>query len=212
LDAITLSESSVVGQARPVATIRLSAPAPSGNAPVFVESSNTDVAKVPANVSVAAGQTTNTFSIDTGTVRNATTVTISARYEGVTKTVDLTILPPPLSAQFSVTSVSRGSDACAIIDVTGRIDCVFDASGSTGFVATYFWTLSIAGKDFKLNIPEGTPLFTPTTDCSNLSGGSINSDGYENMRVTLRLEDRQGNSTDTVERIVKLYPNGRCGY
>jgi hypothetical protein len=126
--------------------------------------------------------------------------------------VELTVLPPPLSPQFTVTSVSRGTDACAIIDVAGTVDCVFDATSSTGFVATYFWTLVVAGKEFTLNVPESTPAFTPATNCSMLSGGTLNSEGVETMRVSLRLEDRAGNSTNTIERTVKLFPNSRCGY
>ena len=64
----------MTGQGRPTATIRLTAPAPAGNAAIFVDTTNSDVAKVPANVSVAAGETTNSFAIDTSTVRDPTTV------------------------------------------------------------------------------------------------------------------------------------------
>ena len=70
LESITISPSIVTGQTRPTATVRLTAPAPAGNAPIFVETTNSDVAKVPANISVAAGETTNSFAIDTSTVRN----------------------------------------------------------------------------------------------------------------------------------------------
>lgn len=212
LEAITLSDSTVPSQGRPVVTIRLTAPAPTGNASISLESSNPDVAKVPSNISVAAGQTSNTFTIDTATVRDSTAVTITARYEGVTMTAGLTIVPPALSPQFSVSSTSRGGDSCAITGAGGTVDCQFDASRSTGFVATYRWTLTIAGKERVINQPEGSAVFTPLTDCTFLSGGTLNSEGTESLRIALRLEDRQGNVTSAVERTVRLYPNGLCGY
>jgi hypothetical protein len=170
------------------------------------------VAKVPANVSVAAGETTNTFAVDTSTVRNATAVTISARYEGVTMTAVLNVLPPTLVPHFTVTSASRGNDACAITAPAGTLDCQFDASGSSGFVAVYRWTLSVGSKELTLTQSEGTPVFTPLTDCTFLSEGSIASDGTVSMPVVLRLEDRQGNVTSPLQRAITVYPNGQCGY
>ncbi len=212
LESLTLSEPNVNGQSRPTATIKLTAPAPANNAPVILESSNPEVAKVPANVSVAAGETTNAFFIDTSTVRTPTAVTISARYEGVTMTAVLNVLPPTLVPRFSVTSTSRGSDACAITAPAGTLDCQFDASGSSGFIAVYRWTLSIGSKELSLTQSEGTPVFTPATDCTFLSGGSVASDGTVAMPVVLRLEDRQGNVTSPLQRTVNLFPNGQCGY
>jgi hypothetical protein len=212
LESITISPSVVTGQTRPTATVRLTAPAPAGNAPIFVETTNSDVAKVPANISVAAGETTNSFAIDTSTVRNPTTVRISARYESVTMTAELTVLPPPLEAQFRVVSALRGDDACVIVSAAGALDCLFDASRSTGFPAVYRWTLTVAGKELTLNMPEGSASFTPATDCNLLSGGNISSDGEVAMLVVLRVEDRQGTISSPVQRIIDLVPNGMCGY
>jgi hypothetical protein len=166
---------------------------------------------VPGNVSVAAGETTNSFAVDTSTVRNATTVTISARYEGVTMTAALTVLPPPLQPQFSVRSPSRGDDACAIVTAAGAVDCQFDASRSSGFPSIYRWTLTVAGKDLTLNMPEGSAVFTPATDCAFLSGGSIENERVA-MVVVLRVEDRQGNVSNPVQRTIALFPNSQCGY
>jgi hypothetical protein len=212
LESITLSDSSVTGQAKPVATVKLTAPAPAGNASIAVESTNSDVAKVPANISVAAGETSNSFAIDTSTVGAPTTVTISARYEGVTMTAALTVRPPPLVPNFSVTSPTRGGDACGISTAAGAVDCQFDASASSGFIATYRWTLTLAGKELNLNMPEGSAVFSPATDCTFLSGGSPSSEGTLSMVVVLRLEDRQGNITNPIQRTVTVYPNALCGY
>ena len=213
LESITISPSVVTGQTRPTATIRLTAPAPAGNAPIFVETTNSDVAKVPANISVAAGETTNSFAIDTSTVRNPSTVRISARYQSVTMTAELTVLPPPLEAQFRVVSASRGDDVCVIVSAAGAVDCVFDASRSTGFPAVYRWRLTVAGKEeVMLDMPEGSATFTPATDCNFFSGGNISSDGEVAMLVVLRVEDRQGAVSSPVQRIIDVVPNGMCGY
>jgi hypothetical protein len=185
-------------------------PPPTPPAPAALESITLSPSVV--NISVAAGETTNSFSIDTSTVRDPTTVRISARYESVTMTAELTVLPPPLEAQFRVVSALRGDDACVIVTAAGGMDCVFDASRSTGFPSVYRWTLTVAGKDLTLNMPEGSATFVPATDCNFLSGGNISSDGEVAMLVVLRVEDRQGNVSSGVQRIIDLVPNGMCGY
>ena len=210
LESITLSASTVVGQAEPTATIRLTAPAPAGNAHITLEATNRDVAKVPANVSVAAGATTNTFTVDTSTVRETTTVTINARYLGVVMTTVLTVVPPPLEAQFRVTSAIRGDDACVIVSAAGAVDCVFDASRSTGFPSQYRWTFTVAGKDLTVNMPESQASFTPATDCAFLSGGTC-------LRARWRCWSRcksgpAGQHQHPMQRTIDLVPNGMCGY
>jgi hypothetical protein len=212
LDSITLSASNVPSQSSPTATVKLTAPAPAGNASIKIDSSNEAVVKVPANVSVAAGETSNAFTIETSTVRDPTDVQINATYAGVTKSTVLRVVPPGLSAQFSVSSASKGPDACSIINAAGAVDCVFDASSSSGFVAQYKWTLTVAGKEFTLGLPEGSARMTPATDCSFLSGGSVSSNGTFTMGAELRLTDRQGNSSGAVQKSVELTPNGFCGY
>lgn len=212
LESITLSHATVPSQSQPTATIKLTAPAPAGNAPIALETNNRDVAKVPANVSVAAGETTATFTIETSTVRDPTVVVIEARYLGVAARTELTVTPPAVSAIFRVTSPSRGQDVCVITTVAGAVDCVFDASASTGFVSNYRWGLVLGSKELVVNQPEGVPAFTPATTCDFLAGGTVTSDGVVRMMVTLQLRDRQGNTSNTAERTVSVVPNGMCGY
>jgi hypothetical protein len=211
IEAITLSESTVPSQGRPIATVKLTAPAPAGNAPILLETTNTDLAKVPANVSIAAGETTTTFAIETSTVRTATTVTIEARYLGVAVRTTLTVIPPDVQPQFRVHSPSVGDDACAVTSAAGAVDCVFDASRSTGFVSQYRWKLTVAGNELTFNMPEETPAFTPTTTCAFLAGGSA-SGGEVPMVVTLQVQDRDGKVSNPLQRTIDLHPNGQCGY
>jgi hypothetical protein len=195
-----------------MATVKLTAAAPAGNAVIAFESGNPDVAKVPANVSIAAGETSATFAVETSTVRNPTTVNINARYAGVTLTATLTVVAPGLNAAFTVRSPSRGVDACAISSAPGALDCVFDGTPSTGFPSSYFWTITVAGKDLTVTNNDGTPAFTPATTCSFLSGGTVQEDGTVAMAVSLRVQDRQGGTNGPVQRTIKLYPDGQCGY
>jgi hypothetical protein len=61
---------------------------------VNLSSSNNLVAMVPANVVVPAGSNTATFTISTTLVLFDTSVTITASYNGVTRTATLTVRPP----------------------------------------------------------------------------------------------------------------------
>lgn len=213
LESLTLSESTVPSQSRPTATIRLTAPAPAGNASIALETTNTDVAKVPANISIAAGQTSTTFAIETSTVRSATQVTIEARYLGVAARAILTVVPPGVNANFRVFSPSVGAfDVCHITSGAGAVDCLLDASLSTGIISVYRWTLAAAGKELTFTLADSQASFTPATTCSFLGGGSLNSDGTLPMAVTLRVQDREGNVSNPFTKNVSVAPNGNCGY
>jgi hypothetical protein len=52
-------------------------------------------ASVPASVSIMKAKTTKTFTVTTANVASATTVTISATYNGTTAMAQLTVNPPP---------------------------------------------------------------------------------------------------------------------
>ncbi len=93
LSSLTLSPTSVKSGVSSTGTVTLSGAAPTGGAVVTLSSSNTTVATVPASVTVKAGATTATFTVSTKRVRNNTSLTISATYQGVTKTATLTVTP-----------------------------------------------------------------------------------------------------------------------
>jgi subtilisin family serine protease len=93
--SVTLSPTSVVGGQTSTATITLSGAAPAGGALVSLASSNTAVATVPANVTIAEGATTGTFTITTLAQASSTSATISAAYHGLTRTAPLTVTMTP---------------------------------------------------------------------------------------------------------------------
>jgi len=97
LTSLTLNPGSVVGGSPSAGTVMLSAPAPNGGALVSLASSNSAVGTVAASVTVPAGATSATFTVNTSTVTTATSIAISASYAGVTRADPITVTPalPP---------------------------------------------------------------------------------------------------------------------
>jgi hypothetical protein len=93
LAAIGLNPTTVTGGATSTGTVTLTGPALAGGATVNLSTSNASTASVPANVTVAQGLTTATFTVNTGSVAVATPVTIAATYEGVTNSTTLVVEP-----------------------------------------------------------------------------------------------------------------------
>lgn len=90
LSSLTLSPSTVqTGTTFSSATLTFDAPTPTGGSTVSLASSNTSIATVPATVTVPANVTTGAFPV---TIKpTAGTATISATYNGVTRTAVLTV-------------------------------------------------------------------------------------------------------------------------
>jgi subtilisin family serine protease len=94
LASVSLNPASVTGGGSSQGTVGLDAPALAGGATVSLSSSQPSVATVPASVTVPEGTTTAGFGVTTSAVTQSTPVTISAVYNGVTKTAALTVRPP----------------------------------------------------------------------------------------------------------------------
>ncbi|HEY7388336.1 MAG TPA: SBBP repeat-containing protein, partial [Bryobacteraceae bacterium] len=94
LASATVNPASVTGGTGSTGTVRLSSAAPAAGAVVTLASSNTNVATVPASVTVAAGATNATFAITTKAVTTTTVMTITATYNGAAQTATLTVNPP----------------------------------------------------------------------------------------------------------------------
>jgi len=215
LDSISVDPASVEGQATPTATVTLTAAAPAGGAVIALQSGNTEAAKVPSSVTVPAGQKTATFTVDTSTVNLSVQVTLQASYLSVTKLFQLTVRAPALVARFTVTSPSKGTNACSVIDAAGAIDCVFDSTSSGGFIADHIWTLRVGGigNSETTFTGGGGNAYTPPTVCANLQGGGIpDGNGAIVLNVTLVVQDKAGNKSDPTSRAVQLLPLNRCGY
>jgi len=120
--SLTLNPATVVGGSSSQGTVTLTGAAPTGGATVTLSSSNTAVAQVPANVVVAAGATSATFTITTSAVTTATSATISASYGSFSPSASLTVahgLPTVTSLTLSPTSVSGGNTSTATVTLSG---------------------------------------------------------------------------------------------
>jgi hypothetical protein len=91
LAALRLSPESVVGGASSTATVTLSAPAAGGGVIVRLGTSHRSVAAVPASIVVPAGATSQTFTVVTAKSGKNVSATISATYEGVSKSATITV-------------------------------------------------------------------------------------------------------------------------
>src|SRR5205823_4651519 len=121
-------------------TVTLSNPAPAGGVSVAL-SDNDAAVSVPAAASVAAGQTSGTFTVTTSAVTAQHVATISASNSGVAKSATLTV-NPGASATYSISgtvSSSAGGLAGATVSTTG-------ATAATATDGSYTLT----------NLPAGT--------------------------------------------------------
>jgi hypothetical protein len=112
----------VIGGNSGRATVALAIPAPAGGGVVNLTTDNPSVIHVPANVTVAAGNSTSTFSIGTSPVSGLTTGgNVFASAGGVTRSIFVNVAPdpnaPPLlqSIAISPTSVAGGTSATGTV-------------------------------------------------------------------------------------------------
>ncbi len=95
--SVTLSSGNVGGGASTTGnTVALNYAAPPGGAVVTLSSSS-GTATVPSSVTVAAGSTSASFTIQTSPVSTATSVTITATYNSASQTATLMVTPPALA-------------------------------------------------------------------------------------------------------------------
>jgi hypothetical protein len=158
LSSLTLNPTTVVGGAQnSTGTVTLSGPAPSGGATFTLSSSSTNVASVPASVTVPAGSTSALFTITTTAVAASTQVVISVSNGSATQTATLTVTPAPnytLSASPNSLSIMQGTSGTSTITITPQ-------NGFSGSVS-----LSASG------LPSGVAASfspNPTTTASTLT-------------------------------------------
>ena len=132
----------------------LSSSAPPGGATVSLSSSNPVVANVPSAVTVFPGDLSVSFSISTTTVTTSTAVTISATYNGTTRTAILTVNPaaapppPPPTTTATLTVIATGRSGERITSSPAGISVAVGSSGSASFATNMQITLSVTnGRD-----------------------------------------------------------------
>jgi len=122
LSSVTFPSNSITGGTLATGQVNITDPGPPGGVVVGLSSSNTAVATVTPFVTVPAGATTASFTITTAPVAQPVPVTITAAAGGVSKTVQLTIVPPvPSSFTLSPISVPGGTSATGEVILTGPV-------------------------------------------------------------------------------------------
>jgi hypothetical protein len=121
LNSLTLNPSTATGgQTTALNTVTLVGAAPNGGAVVTLTSSNPGDASVPPTVIVAAGSSSALFTITTSPVASQERVTISAGYNGATRTATLTLNPNALaSIALSSPSVAGGTRVWCTLTLAG---------------------------------------------------------------------------------------------
>jgi len=118
LESVTVNPTTVQGGASATGTVTISAAAPTGGM-TFILISNRTAAKIPASVTVSAGQTSATFPISTSIVDAATTATITCKLGSVFKQADLAINPLLVtSVGITPSSLIEGDTATGSITVS----------------------------------------------------------------------------------------------
>ena len=118
LASVTASPNSVVGGKTTMGTVSLTEPAPSA-ATVNLHSSS-GAATVPAQVTIAKGQTSHSFSITTTPVTANKPVTITASFNGGTKNGGLTVTAPvPIQLSLAQTTIQGGTSTTGTVTLNG---------------------------------------------------------------------------------------------
>jgi hypothetical protein len=214
---LTLSASSVVGGNPVTGSLVISSPAPAGGMVVTLSSS--DPVTVPANVTIPAGQTTATFTVNTRAVGgNFNNVPINASAGSLNATATLTVTtaaPTVPIASFTVSGPS-GNNTCRVNSGGATLDCTFNGGASTaspgGTLNQWMWTYKVAGSKSQNTT---TPTLSPTTDCGLLGSGPLPAGATSlQMTVTLAVRDTLGaTSAVATNNNVSVIPlAGVCGF
>jgi hypothetical protein len=219
LSSLTLAPSKIQSQQTSVATATLNNPATGGGVTLELSTSNSDVAGPRvSSITIPAGSTTGTFSVDAHTVSSSSDIQITALQRGVTAInaiLRVTIFPPV--ARFTITGSARGDSRCTIENGNGDLDCRLDASASGGVPLYYRYNYTIGGgsgvNDVKSDAMGDVEI---STGCDFLKdhGTSTddNGDKYLSMVASLVIEDREGTLSSKTSHDVRVYTNGFCGY
>ena len=160
LNSISIGPSSVYGLvANATGTVTLSSAAPTGGIAVSLSSSDTNAATVGSTVTVAAGQTTATFTITSKTVSAVSVVTITGSLNA-TRTATLTVNPLIINS----VSVSPSSLIGGTVNATGTVT-INSAAPTGGTVVSLSSNLGAASVPSTVTVAAGqtTATFTVTT-------------------------------------------------
>ena len=186
LQSLTFQDSVIRNGATTTGTITLAGPAPVGGVTVALTSNAANVS-VPASVTVPAGETQATFSIQSiGTKSVATT--ISATYDGKKVSAVLTIVRPMLAGLSLDKSSVKGGTENASLTVT-----LATAAPAGGVTVTLSSSKpGLASVPATVLIPAGATSATVTVTTTKVNGpvvvnlyGRLGTDGTKGVKLTV---------------------------
>jgi hypothetical protein len=191
LSTLDINPSTVVGGDASSGTIVMSTPAPEGGAVISLSSSDPAVASVPSTVTVPSNTFTGSFTILTSSVAASRSITITASYNGDTRTGTLTVTtpagdPPPATLQsvsVSPQTVTGGSGASGTVRLSGAAPqggATVTLSSSNTSVASLPATVTVAGG-------ASAASFSISTSAVSTSTAVTISAGYGGATVTSTL-------------------------
>jgi hypothetical protein len=200
LASLTPNVGGVTGGATLQVSLTLSAAAPAGGAVVTLSSSNPAAARVPASVTVPAGQGFATFTVTTSAVAADTSVTITGTY-GVSQTATITVLAAPgggtapavdIALSGVPATVRRGQTFTATATVT---------NSGTASASGYSVVLSVSPANaVKLQTSATQSVASIAAPGSRTVSWQIRGDKAEGAAVTMTLRDASGATIRTVSR------------
>jgi hypothetical protein len=141
LSSVSFVPTSVTGGSSSAGTVRFTGPMPDGAVVQLSSSNPAAVAQVPSETVVSANQASGTFNVATSAVSAATSVTVTAKWFGVTRTATLTVAPgpPPAPDRVAITT-ARWKSGLLTIEATSTnpnaILSVFSSAGNFMFDLT----------------------------------------------------------------------------
>jgi hypothetical protein len=187
LSSVTLN--SVEGGFSTTGTIALSIPAQAGGAAVTLTSGNPALAAVPASVTLPLGTTSMSFTVTTSSVGAATTVPVTAVFNGQTINTSVALSPAPVvavsSLTFSFPSVVGGQSATATVTVSN-----FPRDPNGAAIALSSGDAKTLQVPATITIPYGTfsATFPVTTIAVNGTKGVAVKASYNASSITATIQ------------------------
>ncbi|MCP9494831.1 MAG: hypothetical protein MSG64_10295 [Pyrinomonadaceae bacterium MAG19_C2-C3] len=191
LASLTLNPSTVNGGQPSTGTVTLVNPAPLGGATVNLSSGDTNIATVPASVTIPQGATSGTFTVSTPLRQTDTAVNISASYAGETKVASLIVLAPQVLSSLALnpSTVTGGQTS------TGTVT-LFNPAPSGGLTVNLSSSdTAVATVPSTLAIPQGATSGTFTVQTSVATSN-------RNVQITASISTESRVATLTVNRLV----------
>ncbi len=156
IQSLAVAPTSVVGgsQSTATGTVTMSGVAAPAGDVITLTSSAPSIASVPASVTVTGSQGTATFTVATQSVTSSTSVTITATFNGGTKTTSLTVNPFQISSlTITPASLIGGNAASGTVVIS-------QAAGSAGAIVSLSSGTADAKVPSSVTVPGGASSAT----------------------------------------------------